>query len=256
MYTILHVEQSEFFIEIAKKIIRENGYKYMFTDDVNEAKDILENNKIDIVITCAYPQGGGVEELVKEVNSKYGLPIFVVTSNNMDEKKKELINLGVTEYILKNDFEEIGKHINYVFAEDRHMNDLKESKIAVVEDSEFQKKIEKDMFDKYNIKNVDFYESGSELKNSDKKYDIYLIDIILKNEFGKELIRKIRLNNMKAIILAVTALDNSKTLASILDAGANDIIIKPVDENLFIAKLKSNIRVYTLNKEIDNILCK
>lgn len=78
----------------------------------------------------------------------------------------------------------------------------------------------------------------------------------MKNEFGKDLIRNLRINNIEAIIVAVTALDNAKTLASILDVGANDIISKPINENLFISKLKSNIRVYTLNKKIQTILDK
>lgn len=257
MYTVLHVEQSEFFLKMARNIIEEKQYKYIATNDINEAITILENNKIDLVITSFYPTGGSVEELIKEVNSKYEAPIFVVTSNNIDANKKDLINLGVTEYILKNDFEEeIGKHINYVFRYDKYMNDLREAKIAVVEDSNLEKEFQKEIFYRYNIKNIDFYESGDELEKSRKEYDIYLVDIVLKNEFGKELIRKLRVNNIEAIIIAVTGLDNTKTLASILDAGANDIINKPIDESLFISKLKSNIRVYTLNKEIKRILDK
>ncbi len=49
-------------------------------------------------------------------------------------------------------------------------------------------------------------------------------------------------------------MDNNKTLSNILNCGADDIINKPLDENLFIAKLKSNIRIYTLNKKIKSIL--
>lgn len=255
MYTVLHVEQSEFFLRIGKNIIEEKNYRYIATNDINEASSILRNNKVDLVITCLYPEGGNIEDFIKEVNSKYEVPIFVVTSNNIDAQKKDLINLGVTEYILKNDFEdEIGKHINYVFQYDQYMNDLREVKIAVVEDSMFERERQKEIFDKHEIENVDFYESGRELVNSGRVYNIYLIDIILKDEFGKDLIRNLRINNIEAIILAVTALDNYKTLASILDVGANDIISKPINENLFIAKLKSNIRVYTLNKKIQMML--
>lgn len=140
MYTVLHVEQSEFFLTIAKNIIEEKNYKYISTNDIKEASSILTNNKIDLIITGLYPQGGSIEAFIKEVNSKYEAPIFVVTSNNIDAKKKDLINLGVTEYILKNDFEnEITKHINYVFQYDQYMNDLREVKIAVVEDSMFER---------------------------------------------------------------------------------------------------------------------
>ncbi len=78
---------------------------------------------------------------------------------------------------------------------------------------------------------------------------MYLIDMVLENEFGKTLIRQIRRNNINSSIIAVTVLDNNKTLSNILNCGADDIINKPLDEKLFIAKLKSNIRIYTLNKK-------
>lgn len=48
---------------------------------------------------------------------------------------------------------------------------------------------------------------------------IYLVYSILKNEFGKELVRKLRVNNIESIIIVVTGLDNTKILASILDVG-------------------------------------
>lgn len=87
-----------------------------------------------------------------------------------------------------------------------------------------------------------------------KKYDIYLIDIILKNEFGKDIIRKIRRSNIDSSIIAVTALDNNKALSKILDCGADDFITKPIDEELFIAKLKSNVRIYSLQKKLDKFI--
>lgn len=255
MYTVLHIEQSEFFLKMAKNIVEEKKYRYISTNRIKEANDILKNNEIDLVITCLYPNDGTVESFVKDINSKYEMPIFVVTGNSIDSKKKDLINLGVTEYILKNDFEdEISKHMNYVFQYDQYMSDLREAKIAVIDDSIFERERQKDVFNKYDIKNVDYYESGVELEKSKKEYDIYLVDIILKKEFGKDLIRNLRVNSIEAIILAVTVLDNTKILASILDAGANDIISKPINEKLFIAKLKSNIRVYTLNKKINNMI--
>lgn len=257
MCTVLHLEQSEFFLKMARNLIEERNCIYISASNIKEASSILRNNKVDIVITSLYPEGGSVEEFVKEVNGRYEVPIFVVTSNNIDAEKKELVNLGVTEYILKSNFEdEIVKHINYAVKDDEHMADIMESRIAIIEDSVFEREREKDIFEKYNIKNVDFYESGLELKNSGKNYDIYLVDIILKNEFGKDLIRNIRVNNIESIIIAVTALDNPKILAGILDAGANDFIEKPINEQLFISKLKSNIRVYSLNKKIKNILQK
>ena len=80
------------------------------------------------------------------------------------------------------------------------------------------------------------------------------MNIILKNEFGKDIIRKIRRSNIDSSIIAVTALDNNKALSKILDCGADDFITKPIDEELFIAKLKSNVRIYSLQKKLDKFI--
>ncbi|GAB6167638.1 response regulator [Clostridium carnis] len=254
MYSVLHIEQSSFFSKLVKRIVEEKGYKYIQVETFNEANEVLSEENVDLIITALYSKDGVIEEFVKDINEKFNIPIFIVTSDNVDDKRKELINLGISEYILKNDLEnEIKKHIDTIFREDEYMKALKNANIAVVEDNAFATLIEKEILTKYGIDQVDYFKSGKALINSEKKYDIYLIDIILKNEFGKDIIRKVRRDNIDASIIAVTSLDNNKTLAKILDSGADDFIIKPVDEDIFIAKLKSHIRVCMLQKEIKSL---
>lgn len=101
MYTVLHIEQSEFFLKIVESEVLEKGYEYISTENFNEANSILRENHIDLIITSLYAKGGKIEEFVKDVNSKYNIPIFVVTSNDIDEHSRKIINLGISEYILK-----------------------------------------------------------------------------------------------------------------------------------------------------------
>ncbi|BDR64686.1 response regulator [Clostridium tetani] len=254
MYTVVHIEQSEFFSNIIKVMLEEQGYEYINTDNFSEACYIIENNDVDLIITSLLAKGGSIEEFIKDINSsdKKEIPIFVVTGDNINEKKKSLFNLGISDYILKEDLqEEISKHVQAVLEEDGYMRDLREAKIAIVEDSSLEYAIVRDILKNYGIENLELYKTGKELIDSNKTYDIYLIDLVLQNEYGKNIIRQIRRNNIKATIIAITSLSNSKTLSSILGAGADDFILKPVDKGLFIAKLKSNIRIYSLNKKIN-----
>ncbi|WP_061320381.1 response regulator [Clostridium botulinum] len=257
MYTVLHIEQSDFFCKMVENILREKNYDYIATDSFNEAYNLINEYDIDLIITSLYGKGGDIEDFIKNIGymDSNEIPIFIVTSDNDHEKKKNLLNLGVFDYLLKDDLkEEITKHVDAVFQDDEYMKNLKEAKIAIIDDNSFDCTLEKDMLARYGIQNVDYYNSGKELFNSNKKYDMYLIDMVLENEFGKTLIRQIRRNNINSSIIAVTVLDNNKTLSNILNCGADDIINKPLDENLFISKLKSNIRIYTLNKKIKSIL--
>ncbi|OAA90444.1 response regulator [Clostridium ljungdahlii] len=257
MHTVLHIEESEFFCNIVKNTLVQGNYSYISADNFNEAYKILQDSDIDIIITSLYAKGGSIENFLKDINysSKKDIPIFVVTSNAIDGTKKKLLNLGVTDYILKKDLnEQIIQRIDSIFQSDEYMEDLKEAKIAIIDDSSFDCLIEKDLFKKYNINNVDSYKSSKDLLKSNKKYDIYLVDIILENEFGQNLIRDIRKANLKASIIAVTSLSNPKTLAAILNCGADDFITKPINEQLFISKLKSNIKTYALNKRVKSII--
>lgn len=257
MYKVLHIEKSELFRKMLKSILDKKGYLYVVTDSFNEAHEILEREHINLIITSFIADDDTVEHFVSEVNSSEHreIPIFLVTGNEMNKDKKRIMNLGITDYITKDLFlEEISKHIDVVFQEDQYMNDLKEAKIAVLDDSNFELKRNKDILDKYNIKNVDYYSSGSELLKSNKKYDIYLVDIVLNHEFGKNIIMNIRRNNINASIIAVTGITNPKTISSVLSTGADDFITKPVEENLFIAKLKANVRLYSLNRQVRKLL--
>lgn len=255
MCNILHIEQSSFFSKLVKKIIQEKGHNYINVKDFDEARGILNSQNVSLIISSLYAKGGNIEEFVEAVNERFDIPIFVVTSEDMDDKRKGLVNLGISEYILKKDLEEeIRKYLDNAFREDEYMKDLQEVNIAIVEDNDFFIELEKEILRNRKIYNVDYYKDGKSLIDSGKIYDIYLIDIILKNEFGKDIIRKIRRNNIDSSIIAVTALDNNKALSKILDSGADDFINKPIDEELFIAKLKSNIRIYNLQKKIDNLI--
>ena len=119
---------------------------------------------------------------------------------------------------------------------------LKEKEIAVIEDSHFSRLHLKDIFDRYKIKSLRYFESGTELAESKKIYDIYLLDLVLQDEFGKNIIAELREKSDESLIFAVTSLNNPNLLADVIDSGADDIIIKPIEEKIFIAKLKSFVR--------------
>ena len=66
--------------------------------------------------------------------------------------------------------------------------------------------------------------------------------MILKDEYGTNIITKVREENKNAIIISMTALDNQETLAEVLDYGADDVVNKPLNEKFLISKLKARVR--------------
>lgn len=257
MYTILHLEQSSFIKKLVKNILLENGFNCISVDTAEEAYGTLRdlNGKVDLIITSLLLEDTSIEEFMKTINNNNlnkNIPVFVVTGNELENTQKRILNLGVSDYITKNNLgEELLKHVKYIMKENELLNCLKEAKIACVDDSHFDRTIMKDILSRHDVQNVDFYSSGKDLIESQRHYDLYLVDIVLENEFGKNIIIRLRRDNINSSIIMTSSLTNTKTVASMLNAGANDYIRKPIQEDIFMAKLKSNMRTYALIKQLE-----
>ena len=231
MKTILHIEPSTFFVEFIKEKFNDSEYEYLSTDSYNEALILLEEFDVDLIISSFEGNGMTCEEFIKEVTYSYqDIPVCILSGNKLNANMQQFMNLGVIQYI------------DNIFKLDKYLEILKEKDIAVIEDSHFSRLHLKDIFDRYKIKSVRYFESGIELAESKKNYDIYLVDLVLQDEFGKNIITELREKNKDALIFAVTSLNNPNLLADVIDSGADDIIVKPIEEKVFIAKLKSFIR--------------
>lgn len=249
MFTVLHLDKSELIKKMVKDSLMGTGVKYLPADNTIKANNIINETKIDLIVTSIMIENDTIEEFIKNINKGVNkdTPVFIVTSDELDEEKKKILNLGVSDYIPKEKIaSEIAKHIEILMYQEELMNQLKSIDIAIIDDSALDQAVTKDIFNKNGITSIDCYKSGIALMNSGKQYDLYIVDAVLKEQYGKSLIMQIRRNNKDAIITIVSSLNNSKTIAGLLDSGANDFIMKPVDENIFMAKLKSNMRVSLL----------
>lgn len=244
MRTILHVEPSEFFTGMIRGLLKDKDYDYIYTDSYNEALLLLEEYSVDLILLSLEGNGMRCEDFVKNVSYTFNeMPICVVSGNKLNANMQHFMNLGVIQYIDKEDIKEgLLKYIDGIFKHDTYLDHLRNLDIAVIEDSHFSRLHLKEIFDLYKIKNVKYFESGTELLEGEKTFDVYLVDLVLKDEFGKNIISSIREKSDSALIFAVTALNNPRLLSDVLDNGADDIINKPVEEKVFISKLKSHIR--------------
>lgn len=244
MKTILHIEPSSFFVQVIKKMFNDSEYEYLNTDSYNEAMILLEEFEVDLIISSLEGNGMSCEEFIKNVTYSYqDIPVCILSGNKLNANMQQFMNLGVIQYIDKEEVNDaLIKYVDNIFKGDKYLEVLKEKDIAVIEDSHFSRLHLKDIFDRYGIKSVRYFESGAELIESKKSFDIYLVDLVLQDEFGKNVITNIREKDESALIFAVTSLNNPKLLADVIDSGADDIIVKPIEEQVFIAKLKSYIR--------------
>lgn len=85
-----------------------------------------------------------------------------------------------------------------------------------------------------------------------QNFDVVLLDLMIPGLSGEELLLKIRQNKNMPVII-ISAKDDKHTKIDMLKNGADDFISKPFDVDEVLARVESNIRRYSSEK---NIYCK
>lgn len=82
---------------------------------------------------------------------------------------------------------------------------------------------------------LDVYRSGS--------WDLILLDIMLPNMSGIEVLRRIRQHNSYIPVILLTAKDSVEDKVSGLDLGANDYVTKPFQIEELLARIRAALRL-------------
>ncbi|MBR2836079.1 MAG: response regulator transcription factor [Coriobacteriales bacterium] len=82
---------------------------------------------------------------------------------------------------------------------------------------------------------------GEAFSHSREQFDVILLDVLLPDVNGIDLCAKLREWHNCPIIF-ISALDNSETIVTALEAGGDDFITKPFDNKVLAAHIEANIR--------------
>lgn len=74
------------------------------------------------------------------------------------------------------------------------------------------------------------------------EYDVVLLDLMLPQMSGLELLRRIRRTGQHTPVLIMTARDEKESIVALLNAGADDYLAKPFDLGELLARTKALIR--------------
>jgi diguanylate cyclase (GGDEF)-like protein len=116
-------------------------------------------------------------------------------------------------------------------------------RILVVEDDEFIANALKLVLSEQNyaVEAAEDGEAGWELVQA-YEYDLILLDVMLPKLNGIDLCRRIRSQGYKMPILLLTGRDSSHDKAIGLDAGADDYLVKPFDQEELFARVRALLR--------------
>ena len=116
-------------------------------------------------------------------------------------------------------------------------------KILIIEDDTALAKTVQIVFKKLNIQS-DHVESGDEAIEylSTYTYDLIMLDVLLPDTHGVELLKLIRKKGVNTPVLIVSGLDDNKYKVDGLNQGADDYITKPFNQEELIARVNAIIR--------------
>lgn len=254
MINILHVERGSFFRKVIKDIAAQSGLIHFEAESAEEALEVLKDEVIDLIITGMELADISGEEFIEKLRrTRYnGIPVMVISSSDSMEDYEKMFSLGVVDFIHKKDisYDRFNRYIQSILKEDRLVSKIREMEIAVLDDSQVSLNVIRNIFNLNRIGKVDYFKDPKELLGSTKSYDVYILDLILPDVSGDEVIMKIREKSSDNVIISISSVKNYKTISNILLIGADDYIIKPFDSNVFMARLKGSVRTLMLLEEI------
>ncbi len=253
MYKILHLETSMLYKTLIREISAELSAIYLNASNAEEAMELLKKEKISLILTAMELETGSSGEFIKDLNESEfkNIPVVVFTGNDSLEDRKKMYDLGIVDYILKtSDRDQVKSNLATFRRDDPVALKMGDLSYAVLDDNKMDRKIIGRIFSIHRIENVDFYDSENALFESGKNYDVYIIDIVLKDTSGDKVIMKLKEQMPESVVIAVSGIDNIKTISRVLSIGADDYITKPFNYDLFIARLKTNIRAFLLLQEL------
>lgn len=214
----------------------------------------LEDGPVDLItLALLLPDMDGLE-FARRVRGESGqafMPIIVVSGDVQSRLVARELSDDVTDYFDKSlGFEALGDFIGgYVRG-----GDSITGRVLYVEDSRVVALATRRMMEKHglDVTTVATVEDAIAILESaadgGDDVDIVLTDVNLKTELtGGDLLDSIRqrfgLAKARLPVLVMTGDDNPVNQTALLRAGANDLVLKPIEERVLIAKLMFQLRV-------------
>lgn len=162
------------------------------------------------------------------------------------KKKIEMLggNLSISSKVDKGTTMDFSIPIGISNKESKYIEDNYQPKILVIEDNEMSSIMLKELLQECNCI-VDLAYSGKEAKrlleqNSD--YDLALVDLLLPDMLGYELIPDIKKSNKNTAIVAATAHFTEEDKGTCIEKGMDEVLQKP----LFLEDIQEILKTYVL----------
>lgn len=237
------------------------GVQVIGCASIAEAREALAAGEVHLVTTAlALPDGDGMEiaSSVREAAGQAYVPVIVVSGDAQQHLEERRFTEYVTDYFDKAlGHEALATFIRgYVQPEP-----VTGATILYIEDSRVVAETTKRMLERQSLNVVHVLRAedafalltAESLGLSTHKFDLVLTDVILKGELsGRDIVQRIRVDfaygKRRLPILVMTGDSNRDNQAELLQAGANDLVLKPIAERLLVTKVLFQLRLARMDE--------
>ena len=101
MYNILVCDDDKEIVKAIEIYLTNEGYNVFKAYDGNECLEILQKNKVQLVILdIMMPKKDGIET-INEIREKYSIPVIMLSAKSEDEDKIKGLDMGADDYVTK-----------------------------------------------------------------------------------------------------------------------------------------------------------
>jgi CheY-like chemotaxis protein len=227
-----------------------------------EARAALEDGPVDLVTTAlALPDGDGME-LARAVRGSAGqayVPVIVVSGEAQARLEDRSLSEDITDHFDKG----LGHAALAAFIRGYVQPEpVPGARVLYVEDSRVVAAATKRMLERQGLQVIHSISAEDAIAHLDAHRetedapgaDLVLTDVYLKGELsGRDLLEKIRVGlgyGKRALpVLVMTGDANRDNQSKLLREGANDLVLKPIEERLLVTKVLFQLRVSRLPEQ-------
>ncbi len=220
-----------------------------------EAREVLANGAVDLVTTALLlPDGDGLAlaRAVREAGAQSYVAVIVVSGDVQSRLESRSLSDDVTDYFDK----ALGHSALAAFIRGYVQPEpVPGARILYVEDSRVVAAATKRMLERQGLQVLHFNDVEAALEylhehagKVDIGADLVLTDVYLKGALsGRDLLSQIRgpfgYSKRRLPVLVMTGDANRDNQSNLLREGANDLVLKPIEERLLVTKTLFQLRV-------------
>ena len=236
------------------------GVEVIGCDSIEDAQQALAQGPVDLVTTSLTLRDGdglALARMVREAAGQAYVPVIVVSGDAQQHLEQRRFTEYVTDYFDK----ALGHEALATFIRGYvQPQTIPGATILYIEDSRVVAEATKRMLERQQL-NVLHVVSAEEaftlltaesLGRSRHRIDLVLTDVTLKGELsGRDVVQRVRVDfgygKRRLPVLVMTGDSNPHNQTGLLQSGANDLVLKPIEERLLVTKVLFQLRLARLN---------